>query len=122
MRRSLFVLCLLLAAAPLSAGEDPTKVDAKHYKVVFENDEVRVVRITYGPGEKSVMHYHPDGVAVFLTDMKVRFNMADGSMEVVEAKAGDAVWNDGGDHNPENLADKPLEVIQIELKGSKGGD
>lgn len=122
MRRSLFVLCLLLAAAPLSAGEDPTKVDAKHYKVVFENDEVRIVRITYGPGEKSVMHYHPDGVAVFLTDMKTQFTLPDGSTQVMEAKAGDAVWTAGGDHDPENLADKPLEVIQVELKGGKKGD
>jgi hypothetical protein len=49
---------------------DPVKVDPKHYKVDFENDKVRVLRITYGPGEKSMMHYHPDGVAVYLTDGK----------------------------------------------------
>ena len=116
MRKSLFVLCLLLAVAPLSAGEDPTKVDSKHYKVVFENDDVRVVRITYGPREKSVMHYHPEGVAVFLTDMTAQFTMPDGLSQVVEAKAGDTVWSEAGEHNPENLADKPLELIQVELK------
>jgi quercetin dioxygenase-like cupin family protein len=122
MSRVLITLCLLLAVSPLAAGEDPTQVDPDHYKVVFENDEVRVLRITYGPGEKSVMHYHPDGVAVFLNDQKVRFTMPDGSTQEVESKAGEAAWIPGGDHNPENLTDKSLEVILVEMKSGNGGD
>lgn len=103
MRRCLMMLCLLLAVAPLSAGEDPTKVDPDHYKVVFENDEVRVLRITYGVGEKSVMHYHPDSVAVFLTDQMVQFTMADGSTQEVENKGKEAIWTPAGDHLPANV-------------------
>jgi len=122
MRSCLMMLCLLLAVAPLSAGEDPTKVDAKHYKVVVENDDVRVLRITYGAGEKSVMHYHPDSVAVFLVDQKVRFTMPDGSTEEVENKKGATAWIAGGDHLPENIGDGKIEVILVELKGGKKGD
>ncbi len=117
MRRCLMMLCLLLAVAPLAAGEDPAKVDSDHYKVEFENDDVRVLRITYGVGEKSVMHYHPDSVAVFLVDQEVRFTMPDGSTQEVESKAGEALWTPGGDHLPENMGDKPLELILVELKG-----
>src|SRR5262249_34987770 len=51
----------------LAAAEDSVAVDPKHYKVEFQNDRVRVLRIKYGPGEKSVMHAHPATVAVFLT-------------------------------------------------------
>src|SRR5450755_172828 len=52
-----------LSSAGLLAGgaanaQDPVKVDAKHYKVEFENDSVRVLRITYPAHEKSVMHHH----------------------------------------------------------------
>ena len=47
-----------IAAAPALA-QDPVAVDPDHYKVVFENDQVRVLRITYGPQEESVMHEHP---------------------------------------------------------------
>jgi len=43
-------------------------VDAKHYKVTFENDQVRILKITYGPKEKTVKHEHRNAVAVFLTD------------------------------------------------------
>jgi hypothetical protein len=47
-------------------GTDPVEVDSKHYKVDFENDRVRVLRIRYGPHEKSVMYVHPSGIAVML--------------------------------------------------------
>ena len=43
----------------IPASEDSVKVDPKHYKVEFQNDRVRVLRIKYGPKEKSVMHSHP---------------------------------------------------------------
>ena len=46
-------------------AQDPVKVDPKHYKVEAENKQVRVLRISYGPHEKSVMHGHPATVAVF---------------------------------------------------------
>src|SRR5688500_14521402 len=55
-------------------AQDPVHVDAKHYKVVAENNDVRVLRIKYGPGEKSVMHFHPESAVVFLTDIKVNLH------------------------------------------------
>ncbi len=122
MWRCLMVLCLLLAVAPWVAAQDPTEVDPCHYQVVFENDQVRVVRISYGPGEKSVMHYNPDHVAVFLTDQKVQFTMPDGTTETIEAKAGEAAWIPGGHHLPENLSCEPLEVILVEMKDGQGDD
>lgn len=106
----------VLAAAPAMA-QDPVKVDAKHYKVEFENAQVRVLRITYGPHEKSVMHSHPSSVAVFLTDGSTKFTLADGKTLTGEVKAGMVQWEPGGKHLPENLGDKPFELILVELKG-----
>lgn len=107
----------LLAGAKASAKDpDPVKVDAKHYKVEFENDQVRILRVTYGPHEKSVMHYHPASVAVFLTDGRVRMTMPDGKTEEPPLKAGSVQWAEPGQHLPENVGDKPFEVIVVELK------
>jgi quercetin dioxygenase-like cupin family protein len=117
MRRILFLLVLLVLSFSPAWAQDPTEVDAAHYKVVFENDQVRVVRITYGPLEKSVMHYHPAGVAVFFTDQRVRFTYPDGKSEEIVAKAHDSTWVPAGPHLPENLGDKPLDLILVELKG-----
>ena len=109
-----FSVCIGLTTA---LAQDPTVVDAKHYKVTFENEQVRVLKITYGPGEKSVMHEHPNAVAVFLTEGKVKFFLPDGKSQEVAVKAGDSAFTPAGKHLPENLGDKPFEVVLVELKG-----
>ena len=96
-------------------AEEATKADPKHYTVDFENEKVRVVRIKYGPGEKSVMHEHGPGVTVFLSDQKVKFTDPDGKSEEITAKAGETRWFPATEHLPENLADEPLELIYVEL-------
>jgi len=50
-------LCALATNA--AVAQDPTKVDANHYKVTFENEEVRIRKITIGPKEKSGLHDCP---------------------------------------------------------------
>jgi quercetin dioxygenase-like cupin family protein len=97
-------------------AQDPTKVDADHYKVAFENDQVRVLRITYGPKEKSVLHEHPNAIAVFLTDGTMKFHLPDGKVQEVNIKAGHSQWSPAGKHLPENVGDKPFEVVLIEMK------
>ena len=104
-----------LAISPAD-GQDPTVVDAKHYKVMFENDQVRVLKITYGAKEKSVMHEHPNGVAVFVTDGQFKFELGDGKSQDAAVKAGQAMFAPGGKHLPENVGDKPFEVVLVELK------
>ena len=113
----LFVVLLVAAVTVPTRAQDPVKVDPKHYKVEFENAEVRVLRISYGPHEKSVMHEHPNAVAVFLTNSKGKFTFPDGKTQAMVMKAGNAVWTPAGQHLPENTGDKPFELILVELKG-----
>jgi quercetin dioxygenase-like cupin family protein len=101
--------------APVKA-QDAVKVDPKHYKVEFENDEIRVLRVNYGPHEKSVMHEHPRNFAIFLTDGQARFTMPDGKTQDVPIKAGTTQWDAGGKHLPENMGDKPFELLVVEFK------
>ena len=116
MTRILVSLLFLLILAPVALAQDPVKVDATHYKVEFENDQVRVLRIKVGPKEKSIMHQHPNAVAIFLTDVNGKFSFPDGKSEAVTSKAGDARWTPAITHLPENLGDQPFEVILVELK------
>jgi uncharacterized protein (TIGR02246 family) len=104
-------------AVPTAApGPDAVTADPAHYKVEFENDKVRVLRISYGPKEKSVMHSHPNGVVVFMNDLQGRFTMPDGTTQDMQTKAGTVSWTDATIHSPENLGDTPFQVIQVELK------
>ncbi len=116
--QGLVVTAVLLALIPEQAlAQDPTEVDSTHYSVIFENEQVRVVRINYGPTEKSVMHYHPDGVVIYLSDSKAQFTLPDGTVIDASGKAGDAVWAPAGQHLPENLSDtEEISVILVEMK------
>jgi quercetin dioxygenase-like cupin family protein len=119
MKQLLSIITVLLAVIILSGisfAQDAVKVDPKHYKVEFENDQVRVLRITYAPGEKGNMHSHPEGIAVFLTDGNGRFTYPDGKTEDISFKSGTVVWIPALTHQPENTGDKPFELIQIEMK------
>jgi beta-alanine degradation protein BauB len=120
MRRTFFLALFVLAlAVPSVLAQDPTKVDSKHYKVESENSKVRIVRVHYGPHEKSVMHRHPDSVAIFQTDGKVKFTYPGGKTEEREMKAGQTLFTPAVRHLPENMTDNDMEVILVELKAPK---
>jgi len=114
------VLSVLVALASFTTSQaraqDPTVVDSRHYRVVFENDQVRVLRITYGPHERSVMHDHPAGVVVFLTDQRGKFTLPAGQTVEIAGRAGEAIWTEAGAHLPENLGNEPFELILVEIK------
>jgi quercetin dioxygenase-like cupin family protein len=118
--RGQFAICsvaLSLGLAPIVLAQDAVKVDPKHYTVVSENDQVRIVKVHYGPHEKSVMHSHPNSVAVFLNDSKGQFTFPDGKKQDLTAKAGDAQYEAAVTHLPENTGDNGMDLIVVELKG-----
>jgi quercetin dioxygenase-like cupin family protein len=104
------------ARMPQPPIDDPVEVDSGHYKVEFENERVRVLRVKYGPREKSVMHSHPETISVFLTDAHAKFTYPDGKTEDINANAGTVQHMDAFTHLPESVSSTPLEVILVELK------
>ena len=112
------VLCACVV--PILSAQDAAKVDAKHYSVVTDNSQVRILKVHYGPHEKSVMHSHPAAVAVFLTDAKGKFTFADGKTQEFAAKAGDSQYTPATVHLPENTGDQAMDVIVVELKSKPG--
>lgn len=107
-----FLLLLNVAGA-----EDATVVAPNNYKVEFENDEVRVVRITYAPGEESGMHEHPAGIVVNLATGNIQFTLPDGTSPPTEpAEAGSSFWSPAGMHAAKNVGNEPFEALLIEVK------
>ena len=115
-RLLLYGAAVCLCLAPMLSAQDAVKVDPKHYTVVTENDKVRVLKVHYGPHEKSIMHSHPDSVAVFMTDSTVQFTTPDGKEQISKVKTGESQFTPAGVHLPENMGDKGMEVILVELK------
>ena len=122
MKGIIFLFALTFTVALFSSNslaQDAAEVDPEHYKVEFENDKVRVLRITYDAGEKSVMHSHPEGVVVFLSDGSGRFTYPDGKTEDMEFISGLTVWTEATTHQPENTGEGSFEIIQIEMKDNE---
>jgi len=96
---------------------DPLKVDPKHYKIEFENDQVRVIRVKIGPHEKAPLHEHMlNRVVVYLTDQNFKVTNSDGKVDMQQHKAGDIAWGEPAKHQEENLTDQPFEVVVVEVK------
>jgi quercetin dioxygenase-like cupin family protein len=104
-------------AINFAAAQDPTKVEPKHYRLMFENERVQVVSVHYGPHEKSDMHDHPGGVVVIVTGGHLRFTDQNGKVTEVYSKAGEARWFPPFKHKVENVGDEPYNAVYVGIKG-----
>ncbi|MHC4910291.1 MAG: hypothetical protein ACYTF9_11265, partial [Planctomycetota bacterium] len=72
---------------------DAASLDPSKYKVEFENDQVRVLRVTYGPDEIATMHQHPDSVTVFFDAGRADITYPDGTSGEMSWDARDVIWS-----------------------------
>jgi quercetin dioxygenase-like cupin family protein len=106
-------------SSALPAGApDVVTADPKHSKVEFENDQVRVIRYHYDPGDKSPLHGHPDNVQIMLTDSQADITTPDGKTSPISGTAGEARWRPAGQHAVQNTGDKAFDGILVEMKGA----
>ncbi len=105
-------------AASDAGSMDPTVTESNHYAVEFENDHVRVLRITYAASDESGLHSHPNGVLVSLSDASAALTLEDGTEREDNFTTGETIWAPAETHSGKATTD--LELILIELKGSAG--
>ena len=119
--KSLLGVCVVALGTGSAYAQDPVKVDSAHYKTVFENAAVRVLKITYPQGSKSTMHQHPDSIVVPLTAAKVQFTLPDGKTENSDMAVEAAMYSPAGTHNPANVGTKAMEALLVEFKTAAPG-
>lgn len=112
----LFVALALGLAAKTAMAEDLLTVMPDDVKVIVDNDRVRVLDVLHKPGVKEPMHSHPDFVAVYLSDTRVKVTTPDGKTVEKDRKAGTAAWSGPTTHALENIGTGDQHVIVIELK------
>ncbi|TDP96444.1 cupin domain-containing protein [Labedaea rhizosphaerae] len=96
--------------------QDPTATDPELYKVIFENERVRVLEYHDKPGDSTHPHRHPDSVMVTLSSFSRRVS-ADGRHVDVELPSGEARWLGAQEHSGENVGTTDTHAIFVELKG-----
>ena len=118
---ALFVVFLSFSATKSAMAQDPVKVAPDHYKVLLDNDRVRVLEAHVKPGEKTAMHSHPATVIYSFTDAKTKFTFPGAKSQTRAFKAGDVVWAAAEKHAGENTGSTEAHVLIFELKGGKSG-
>ncbi len=83
-------------------------------KVIFENEQAKVLEVSLEPGDKQPVHAAASRVIYTLTPVKLKFTAGEESSEVDYA-AGEASWHDGGEHTVENLSAEPVRYLVFEL-------
>lgn len=116
------VIAALALAFPVALlAQDAVKTDPAHYRVVLDNASIRILKISYGPGEKSIMHAHPDGIVIALAAAKTRFTMPDGKTQDSELANESAMYMAAGTHNPSNAGTTRSDSLLIEFKTAAPG-
>ncbi|PYR48832.1 MAG: cytoplasmic protein [Acidobacteria bacterium] len=97
-------------------SRDPVNTDSDKYKVVLENDRVRVLEYRDSPGERTSPHHHSDFVLCALSAFKRKFVLADGREVVRDVRPGEVAWSKAQAHIGENAGSTDTHVLIVELK------
>jgi quercetin dioxygenase-like cupin family protein len=116
---SLIVVAIAAVWSAMSVhAQDPAVVNAKTIRIKFENDRVRVLEATLPPGVKEQVHSHPAYVIYVVEGGRYRNYAADGKITEGTFNTGDVIYRDPLTHAAENIGDKPMHLILVELKGA----
>jgi quercetin dioxygenase-like cupin family protein len=116
MKKPILVVGMSFLAVVMAKAQDPATVDPQHYKVIFDNPQVRVLDVRLKPGEKTPTHSHPNLVVYSLTGGTIESTTADGKTTTVTTKAGQVGWRDAQTHISENVGKTEIHALGIELK------
>lgn len=94
----------------------PTHTDPDKYKLVFENERVRVYDYTDKPGDKTQLHHHDAFVLHALGPFKRKLTFENGESVIREFKGGETFWSEAQNHIGENVGETDTRVLIVELK------
>ena len=103
-------------AAQTVVAQDPLKVAPDMYKLLLENDRVRVMEVVFKPGSKIAKHSHPDHFVYVASAGKLTIHKADDSKSEADLKVGDVMWIGAETHWAENPGTTEVRLIVTELK------
>jgi hypothetical protein len=103
MKKFIPIVCMSILSFGISFAQDPAKVDPAHYKVILDNKQVRVLDVRQKPGDKALMHSHPNHVVYALTGETLKFTLPDGKTNTVTLRARQATWRNAETHTVENV-------------------
>jgi quercetin dioxygenase-like cupin family protein len=99
--------------------DDIVEIAPEQHKVLFENAQIRMLKVTVKPGDKVAMHRNPENVNYILKPGTLRLTSADGTVQDVELTEGQVIPAPVGAHAVENIGDTEVQTIGVELKAQR---
>ncbi len=109
-------LAVLARVTSVALTQDPLPLNPENYKVIVENERVRVLDFRLRKGAKEASHSHPAHVVYVVEPFRIRFTFPDGHSAVRVAKAGGVLYSEAVTHASENIGDTDAHGILVELK------
>ena len=120
-RRDLLMVLAAVGAAHAAPAraQDPVKINPRSYKVLFENDRVRVLEYLAKPGVGVCgigRHFHPEHITIALSGGKVKVAPENGKGHVSDVSPGKIFYAPAEVHEVENVSGRNMHAYLIELK------
>lgn len=118
MRKSVvaFASLLVIGLASAANAQDPLAVAPHMYKKLFENERVRVMQVTFNPGDSILSHSHPDHHVYAASGGILKISKPDGTSADADIKTGDVLFIPAETHWAKNVGTTPIKLIVNELK------
>jgi beta-alanine degradation protein BauB len=113
---TLLTISSLVLTLGTATAQDPVQVSPDIYKLILDNDQVRVIEYQSKPGQIDKMHSHPARLAYTLTPVKLKAVAPDGSIADVDAKAGEAYWLAPVINSIQNIGNSDAKILIVEVK------
>jgi len=117
IRSLLASICSAASLPAIAAAQDPLPLYPENYRVILENDRVRVLDFKLRKDATERAHSHPAHVVYVVAPFKVRFTFPDGRTGIREAKPGEILYSEAVTHATENIGGTEAHGILVELKG-----
>jgi quercetin dioxygenase-like cupin family protein len=113
----LFLAATMVVLSPgKSLAQDPVSVSPKNYRILMENDDVRVLEASLKPGEKTPLHSHPKHLVYVLEPGDITLTTDDGKVTEIKAKKEELIWVEEETHSAINKGSTAFKSLVIELK------
>jgi hypothetical protein len=107
---------VLVFAVHTATAQDAIRVAPKNYKVLLDNNRVRVLDLQLKPGEKIGMHSRPAAVSYYLEDCQIKVIYPDRKTTQLNRRAGQTFWGEPGVSAAENVGRTNVHAIVVEIK------
>ena len=95
---------------------DALKAEPEATNLIMENERVRVFGVKFKPGQKTIMHSHPDHVIYVLSGFKLSLEVPGSAGQTVELEPGQTLWMKAGPHAAQNVGGTEGHAVVVELK------